>query len=484
MQKMFLIKLWLLVLVGVLLGLHILSVGRFMPLDLPDEAWLGDVADHFAKTGSLAAPADSIPTAVLQRYYVVMGLWLKLAGYPSLSEDQKQDAFINRLVTLRLFPLLVGGIAVGLCTWALKRDKQLTSAQVLAGLITLLSYSAFVRASHNLRADVGLAVYGAWLLCFRNHSSKSAFLAGLGLLIGLESVPMVALAFGAAWVVMQTGRMHHAPTQTPKSWPLWAVYGLGCGLALLIYAGLHFLPDVGRNWGEYQQFGAFYARAGIVGLRWPLDEVFNYHLHFSLVLSPMELLITGAAFGMLWRRGDKADQRLVAAVALSIGLTLISTRAAYSYWAILAPFAAYAVAQALRSQRALTIGVCVLLPALSAPTILDLTAAIQQDANAAALYGADLMTRQFPAGTTVVSEDIFWFTLAADHTFIPWAALQQKAALTQTTLNMTLEAINPDAMICLTEHTACATAARQTGLFAPPTTFYIKRQGYFIFTRG
>ena len=140
-------------LAAALIALAILSLGRFMPLDLPDEPWLA-AAVHFAQTGAGAlAPgslswAYGIPEPVLQRYYLAMGLWLRAAG------DQS-------LLTLRAFPLLSAGLSAALFSLALRRDRRLTGAGRLIGLAALLSLSAFVRASHNLRADIGLAAYGA-----------------------------------------------------------------------------------------------------------------------------------------------------------------------------------------------------------------------------------------------------------------------------------------------------------------------------------
>ncbi len=440
-------------------AISLLSVGRYMALDLPDEPWLAATASNYAVSGSLTPPKQAwtyaITEPVLQRYYVLMGLWLRALNDTSLR-------------TLRAFPLLVGIVAALVAAGLLWRTPALSRAARWGGLCALLAFSPFVRASHNLRADIGLALYGGLLLWALNrpHSRRMAFGAGVALWIGLESLPTTALTVGgAAGLVLLVVQRRQA-----------IVYALGGLIALGLYA-LRFLPDPASGLHTYATFVRYYDQTGLIGLRWPLDALWNYHLRFALLLSPAEVALFVLALVGLWQ----GARRTALTVLLGGTLMLTGFTVSYGYWAVFAPFVAYGVALALRGKR-LAVGL-VLIAAAAFTPLRDMSAALLTDANAQALAQADLMTGQFPPGIVVVADEIFWFTLHNQRNFIGWEGLERFALINTLSLREALVALQADAVICADSDTARYAQLLRSGLFAQPLRFRAGGQSYWIFQR-
>ncbi|MBL8120957.1 MAG: hypothetical protein JNJ78_25860, partial [Anaerolineae bacterium] len=119
---------------GLGLGLlHVAGIAEFMPLDLPDEPFNGSIATNFALNDDLSCQyigsAYGSPDVVFPRYYLVMGLWLRLLDRTDLG-------------ALRSFPLLVGGVGLVLLVWGLRRVRAvipLSAGQILVGAAAFIA---------------------------------------------------------------------------------------------------------------------------------------------------------------------------------------------------------------------------------------------------------------------------------------------------------------------------------------------------------
>lgn len=462
-------------LVGLLLLLYLLSVGAFMTLDLPDEPWLTSMATNYAENDDLSpsyiASPYGRPDPVLPRYYLLMGIWVKIAG--------------SSLIALRAFSLGFALLTVGLLVWLLRRVAGLSWLPSLGGTAALLGFSAFLRASHSLRMDIGLALYGLlllWgLLAYFNDNvpRRAALLSGLSLLIGLETVPTVAFTLGAAAGLLMV--IHCLVTGWRSRWQTVLIYATGCTLAGLVYFGLHFLPDVSASLDGFQKFNTLYAdRTSLGQIRLPFDALFNYHLRFSLSLSPIEAGLIILAVGALWRVGSPAERwtLLVFAVALVFSLVLVSMT--YGYWALYAPLAAYAVGRGLQNRGGPLLAL-VLLPALLSLPVRDLTTALEWQPNRLQLDAIEGIAADIPNDVRVIGDPIFWFPLHRERTYMGWTAISRYARANDLDGMGSLLALNPDIAIC-SQDTFCELAA-QSGLYDDPQEIIAGGTRYLIFRR-
>lgn len=405
----------LLLLLFFLIVLHVISLGQFMPVDMPDEPWLGSVATNYAENHDLSpsfigSPYGS-PDPVLSRYYFLMGLWVRAVGSSPES--------------LRAFPLLVLAGSALLVGYILSRHPDHTLTQLLFGMIIFLSLSPVMRMSHNLRPDIGLGIYGALMLwgmmqIFSQEKLRSSWALWLGfsLYLGLETIPFVALALAVVTgILLIIWLLRHRTLRS--NWLPVVVYALSCGLMLLLYVGVRFLPDVQAALHGYQQFNRTYTGETELGtLRLPFDSLWNYHLRFSLILSPMECLVILFVLAVLWRQGTTAERWTLLSFAGALVLLLFTTRFSFGYWVIFAPLIAYAVVRALRFPRIRTIGSLVALPAMLAVPVYDFAAAVQFQPNQTRLQAAYTLAPLIPSEITIIGDDAFWFTLHSNRRFI------------------------------------------------------------------
>jgi hypothetical protein len=465
-----------LVIVALVLA-HVTSVGSFMGLDLPDEPWLASMATNFAENHDLSpsfigSPYGS-PDVILPRYYALMGLWLRAVG--------------SSVEALRVFPLLTAAAGALLMIWLLW-SVPLRLEQRLSGLAVLLALSAFVRMSHNLRQDILLAVYGAALLLallrlLRRGQGRWAVLAGAALLIGLESIPFMALVLGlSAGVLLMIRAVSSRAERRPRLREA-VLYGMACAIVCAIYVALRALPDPAASLEHYRNFNRVYSGQTAIGmLRSPVETLINYHARFSLILSPVEgiLILTGLI--LLWRRGDSAERWIIGMFGLAFAGAFLVIGVAYGYWTMCAPLAAYAAARTLTANRLRVVWVCVLLPALATPPLLDLTYAIAEQPNQSALAEAAPIVQNIPPGGSVVGDDLLWFDLHVDRRFIGWGGMGVFMSARQIPdARSALEALDVTTAICSQpEHCSFVESSR---LFGEPEVIVVDETSYFIYRR-
>lgn len=457
------------------------SVGEFMSLDLPDEPWLASMATNFALNDDLSpsylASVYGSPDPVLGRYYLLMGWWLRLVGSTSL-------------VSLRLFPLLVAGLAVILTGVALRHGAGFTWRQTLTGVVVLLGFSAFGRTSHNLRMDIGLAVYGALVLWglleffHRNRRQKRwTILLGMALIIGLETVPIIGLIFGTVvgltlvvWWLRQSGRRANS---------VYVVtYGAATILAGMSYFALHFLPDISANLQHYRDFSQLYASLTTLGeLRDPFPTLLNYYAKFSMILSPVEIVIVVPALLLLSRRSP-ADRRLLMISGLTLLFLPILATSSYGYLVLFTPFLAYAVAATWSSRLMLMGGMAVLLPALVILPANDMVAATSRQKNAHIVAETSPLLEAIPPGSVVVGEPLFWFELHPERTFVGWTGVSRLNRLNGLSTEANLRALNVDVVICWTGYTDRCNAVAGYPMFDGTEDFVVNGETYWILWRA
>ncbi|NDJ60848.1 MAG: hypothetical protein GYB67_06965 [Chloroflexi bacterium] len=446
---------------------HVVSVGRYMLLDTPDEAELGSLAISAAAGGVLdrvyIASAFGTPDPVAPYYYLLMGGWLHTAGVS--------------LETLRGFPLMVG-VAAALITGAALWRWTPRSAAIIAW-VGLLSFSGFVRTTHNLRQDIGLAVFGALLLIallgyWEGRRQRAIWLlaGGLSLYSGLETIPTAALTVAAVVGLVIAAR-------TRRFRPL-LLYGLGCGVALGVYGFTRFVLDP-TGWERFTDYFAYYRALG--NFRGGVDRLVGYYGRFNLILAPAELLTISAAVVAVICCGTPTQRWVVVTAIGGLLALILGVGGSYGYLALFAPFIAYVLAVALRWRVTVIVGAFVLLPALAAAPLRDMAVEIDADLNRRLLAEVDLLSWQIPAGAAVVGDDVFWFTLGADRAFVGWNGLKVYAGVHDLDLAGALNALAVDVAICFEVDVAHCAAAEAAG-FAPPTEFVITRGRYWVYQRA
>lgn len=461
----------------VLFILHTLSINEFMRLDIPDEPLVASMAVNYALNDQLSpsfiASPYGTPDPSLGRYFMLMGLWLKLVNSTSVA-------------AMRAFPLLVGLASLLIFVVMLRRIPDLTTVQRAAGVAIFLALSAFVRASHNLRMDAGLVVYGAvalaGLLMFDRYRQKRwLVLAGFGFWIGLESVPTVALLLATSIGLVLLIRHRRQPA-------VWLIYAVTCALSLVLFFVGQFLPDLADGYARYQLFTRFYTENaalapptnGLIGVLERAGQVlFTYLLRFNLALSPLEIVFIVGAIVALWL----TERWLFVIVALTSLLSLTVISSTYQYWVLLVPFIAYGVARLWRFKWIMFAGSFVGIPALAAAPIYDLLVAIQTQPNTIQIVDAEKVTPLIPENVTVVGEGLFWFTLHRNHNYIHWSGINRIQLAGGGRWNDILANLDPEIAICWVKNNFCD-RIRNTNLFAPEgIEVIVDNEPYLVFYR-
>ncbi len=338
-----------------------------------------------------------------------------------------------------------------------------------------------MRSSHDLRSDIGLGVYGALMLwgllgCFDTTPRRRIWplLTGLALYVGLESIPTVAfiLAASAGLLLLIHFRL--------RRWQEVALYALGAALACGLYLGVHFLPDVQTNLTNYSEFARIYADVTASGqLENPLPVLLDYHLRFSMSLSPVEAVLLLIAGVSLIRSRYAADRWLLASFSLAAVVLVVFAPPSYGYWAMFAPFWAYAIARTANSK----IVLYALIPALAAAPLFDMARAAIDRPNSQRLAAADSISDRFEKGATILGEPLFWFTLEADHEYFGWTAMSRYRRRYGTSFDETIQALDPDSIICAVDFEDVCERIDALGWFTPPEAVTVDDHDYLIFQR-
>lgn len=467
----------------VLAGLYVTSRSEYMYLDLPDEPFNSSLATNFAENGDFSTAyigeAYGSPDVVFPRYYLIMGLWLRIADDSSLA-------------TLRAFPVMVAAIIVVILAYGLWRLKLLKAHQIAVSIVILLSLSAFHRAAHNLRMDIMLAFYAVLMLFgflgFFNRQPKQTrwlWLMGLALFLGMQGIPTTAvpISFAAGlmliiWFITQPERR--------VNWRYVLIYALACGLGIGAYYLLQFLPDVATSYQRYRDFVSQYANVtGVGSLREPLlalDRLVGYVGRFSLILSPAEFLAGLIGMIALWRIGTQIERRLLITLGIGLGLMSLISFLSYSYMVVFTPFVAYALSRLYQSRRAIALMTFVLLPALASAPIHDMTWAMQERRNQTRLEAVDTLTPLFPAGTTIIGDDVMWFTLHRGRNYIAMNGLYNYIGIRQVDLPAAIQQLEVDVLVCLQDDYQCQPIVA-TGLFHEPESHPAGDQNYLVYWR-
>ncbi len=472
----------LIVLFGLLILLHIFSLPNFISLDLPDEPFNASIATNYALNNDLSSQyigsAYGSPDVVFPRYYWVMGVWLKAVNSTSLA-------------AMRAFPVLVAGLALAIfvfALWWMRRIVGLTGLQILVGAVVLLSLSPFLRTAHDLRMDILLAVYSSlmlWgMLGFWGNARQPIrylLLMGFALFLGMEAIPLIAVPMSLSTGVMLTLWWTVQPNKRHNLRYVF-IYAVACTVGIGAYYLLQFLPNIADGWDRYRAFVQSYSSlTGVGTLRFPLEVLSGYIGRFSLILSPAEVIVSLLAFIALWRMKLTADRWILASIGMGFLLVLVFFRLAYSYTVGFTPFMAYAIARVALSSRFKTAVIfCVAIPALVAVPIFDLVAAVQDRPNETRLETADTLTPYIPEGSTVVGEDLFWFTLHEKHNFIGINGLNNYVAIKGVSYLDALQALHVDKLLCDTGNPMCELVL-QTGYFGDPVSHQVGNSTFLLY---
>ncbi len=210
-----------------------------------------------------------ILTELDDRRTTLIGLALATLNWLTTRAPQEAGA----LKALGISLLAQAQAAAALFGLALNCDYRLNAAEKLVGLAALLSFSPFVRMAHNLRADIGLAVYGAiivWALIEFDWSDipqTVAFWVGLALWPALECVPTAGLALAAGF-----GGALLLPAYWQRSRRTLPVFAAGIGLALALYAAVRFFARFRRPLGGLLPVRGVLPARGLVGAARPAAQ--------------------------------------------------------------------------------------------------------------------------------------------------------------------------------------------------------------------
>lgn len=427
----------ILILLGcVLLVLYVVSIGRYRNLDNSDEPWMANIATNYAQYGTMDSNYGGPQGDLFSpRYYLLMGLWLKLVGHTDL-------------IALRAFPTLVSISALILMSFFLFRVSSFNTQQRIVGLIVMLSSLPFLWSAHNLRPEIGLAPYGVLVLITAynyfnkpNASRWWLFFIGLSAYIGLDTIPTFTIEF--AFIIGLIVIVH------AFRWPLryfqWAEVGsylIGCIGGIALYAFIHFWPI--SKLDNISLFLDNY-RAGNTG-RSPI--VLFYGLSFLNAVSPLEIVFVITLFILILWRNRTPDRWIVAIFVAAIITAIFPWTATIGYLAVLAPFIAYMGARLCRSRIITVVIAFILLPALTSMAIYDMTDYLTLDENMSFVNHAEILKDKIPEGSTIVGMDKLWYVLHTNRTFIGWPGVLVAQIQHGLSFDQAVNSYKPDFVIC------------------------------------
>lgn len=467
---------------------QVASVGRFIEYDMPDEAWFGSQMLAVAQTGRIVTPlANDLygnPDAITPRIFVLTGLWMRLVT-PVLNDP---------VMALRSFSLLVGLIATAITAAALWRSPHVPRAGWWIGLALLLGWTVTLRATHQLRPDYGMFLYGALLLAgltayWRHRRWQILLLLGLALCVGIESIPTAGLtAGGIVGVVIVAEAALRAWRSTDRR--LIAVlqptlaYGIGCAVAAGLYVAWHVLPNTVIATSSYDQVIGAYSRGGSLGARDFLSSYLDL-LWLNLSLAPLELIVIGLALVRLVTSRQAVDRWLaiiLVLITVSMPMFLSST---HGYFSVVVPIVIYGAARACQRRLVMAALAFALLPAMASLMIKDMAVDIHQNDNARYAAELDLLTWRIPEGSTVVADADFWLTLRENRVLYSWQGFSANRNALRVGDADAFLLLGVDYLICRDDGAILLSRCLRVypGTYAEPFEFNITNANYLVFER-
>jgi hypothetical protein len=429
----------------ILLALYIVSVGRYTNIEDFDEPWTATIATNYAQYGSLESTFGGPQGDILSpRYYVLMGLWLRLLG--------RSD-----LIVLRSFPTLVAILSVLFVAAALWRIPALNHQQRGIGLVAMLGSTPFLWSAHDLRPDIGLGLYSALVLLAvypyfndRNASKRWLLASGVVIYIGLESIPTYAISWGFAIGLLVAARALHRPSRASAQRDV-AVYLLGCIIGIAFYGLAHFWP-LSRltDLSEYMAIYSFANEGRLLSPHWLLSG-----LGLMNAISPIETVLVAFSLIFLSWRGDKTDRWIAAIFWAGLITAIVPWSATIGYLALIAPFIGYTLARLCRTTSAVIVVTFVLLPSLISMSMYDIVEHMTSNRNLEFLDQATVLTEAIEENSTIIGDHQFWYILHQNREFVGWPGVRIVAAIYNLGF---IEAVNwyePDYVICQRDSSEC-----------------------------
>jgi hypothetical protein len=434
----------------IVMGLHVVSVGRFHPLDdIHDEFMMASNMTSYASDGLLAPSllneVYGSPDPVTPRYYVLGGLYLRALGDQSLT-------------ALRSWSMIAGVVGTGVMLLVLWRARELLPSARVIGFALLVSSTAFTRTSHNLRMDIGLLTYAALLLLFWLEAERTTnpraitgwmTAAGLALFIGVEAHLTMALTLGVS-----TGIILIVLTLIGGNWrgmllqrilPYAGGAALGCAAYLLI----HLTPNPDEQLQMVRLHSQIYVAVGAVVQGFPLQHL-PHIFQFHLGLSPIEFFVIVGVMIISVLGGDSRARwlALTAGVALMLQWGLLNS--AFNYHITYLPIVVYCAASLMRTRAAVAVIAFVIIPAMAFTTGRDMAVATVENRNGRLIDELSLLDWRIPDGVRVVGSDVFWINLQERTDFIGASGLRfigNRYDIDHETADI-LAFLDPDVVIC------------------------------------
>jgi 4-amino-4-deoxy-L-arabinose transferase-like glycosyltransferase len=400
-----------------LAALHWWSLMRF-PEPAVDEAWFGNRAWSFVKTGETIGSLDSGVVDKFQNAWWFFPLLPVIAQASALSLASEPS-----LISLRILSLAMG-VGLALAVWMMARAMYDHPTALLA-LVFLTLSSPFIYSSHLARYDIMAAAVGyVGIALYMAASKRRGLAAGLGgFFAGLatEFHPF-AIVIAAALPVLVIHECRSSVHRQPLAWS--TVAGLIAGLA--VYPALHILPDA-RSYVALSRL--VYGPSHVPALA-GIGPAFKGTLFLSIEAFTYSWPLLPCAIVMLALSRETRDRRLaLMAITIFVAFTFL-VRNKLPYYAILfAPPMVLCMAAAIRQAvvrrqgaPALAVGVLtVALVLLINTTWLNLNALRNDNFSAFREVERQVAVVVKPA-ESIMGSQTYWFGLSG-HNYYSWEQL-------------------------------------------------------------
>jgi len=389
---------------------YFIATPHYMILDLPDEPWSVSMAVSFLNKGRLdqtLIAQDYHPLS--SHYYKWMALWLKYAG----SSFENMRLFS---VMISILSTLVLGSALSI-QW--RKSSFVAIPVVVVGMIFVLIHPTFLRMSHNLRNDIGMALHSSLLILSfvvyqYTHKKFYLMLGGISLYVGLESIIypsiLVAFLFGMGFIWDWIAQ----PDRTKFEMILY--YLLGCITSLTLYLTFHYFPNVADNIAITPQVSNNYTSR----FSFTLSSIMSYYMPVYNAITPLytSVMAIGLIIAVYVEKGLVRRVAIITIVTIAILFTTSIT--AVGYTAIIAPLVAFSIAGLVRYRSILFIVTIIIIPISATILIRDLNWTIQHKINQRTFDELRLIDWRIPQGSKVLVDDPTFFLVYSHKADILW----------------------------------------------------------------